>query len=148
MLKLDVDRGNKRVLTQLAQSDDATRRGIRQFWFALGKTLLKSFNRAVLQKPRSGRVYLTRKNGRTRRHVASRPGESPANLTGTYRKSADYQLRGANEMLFGVDAPYGAFLENGTRRMKARPGLGNAVAQTEGESIATAASLIERELHK
>jgi len=146
MLKFEADRNNKQVMIQLDEQADRTRRGIRQFWFALGKTLLKDFNKAVLAKPRSGKVYLVRRGKTRRRHVASKAGESPANLSGTYRRSTGYQLRGSNEMLFGADAPYAAFLENGTNKMKPRPGLGNAVKSTEGEALSTAADLIEREL--
>lgn len=143
MLNFQADHSNKRVYAHLDASDDNTRRGIRQFWFALGKALLKSFNAAVLAKPRAGRVYRSK---RGRKHVASLPGESPANRTGNYRKAAGFQIRGAMEMQFGDSAEYAGFLENGTSRMRARPGLGNAVSSVEGESIATASALIEREL--
>ena len=146
MLRFESDPVNKQVITQLNELDDRTRRGIRQFWFALGKSLSKSFNKSVLEKPRSGRVYKVRRGRVTRRHVASQPGETPANLSGNYRKSIGYQIRGANEMQFGNSAEYAGFLENGTPKMAARPGLGNAVAATEGEALQDASTLIEREL--
>ncbi len=144
MLKLEIDKNNKRVMVQLSELDDRSRAGIRLFFAAFGKSLLKSFNKAVLKKPRSGRVYKIRK----RRHVASKAGESPANRTGNYRKSAGYQLRGASEMLFGATAEYAGFLENGTSKMDSRPGLGNAVSETEGESLQDAHAFIKRELLK
>ncbi len=147
MLDLISDSGNKKVFVQLDQLENRTRRGIRQFWFVFGKTLVKSLNESVLAKPRAGRVYLTRiKGGSRRRHVASRAGESPANRTGTYRKSTGYQMRGAMEMMFGAEAPYAGFLENGTPKMKPRPGLGNAVRATEGESLMQAANEVNRAL--
>jgi len=148
MLKFEPDRLNKIVDVQLSQLEDRTKQGIRRFWFAMGKTLLKSLSEAVKKKPRTGRVYLTRRNGRRGRHVASKPGESPANNTGNYLKGAGFQLRGTTEMLFGVDATYAGFLENGTSKMKARPGLANAVNESEGENLGTAADMIERELIK
>lgn len=146
MLRFEADHRNKEVFTQLDELDDRTRRGIRQFWFALGKSLTKSFNKSVLAKPRTGRVYKVRRGRVTRRHTASNPGESPANLSGTYRKAVGYQIRGAMEMRFGNSAEYAGFLENGTSKMAARPGLGNAVAATEGEALQDASTLIEREL--
>lgn len=146
MLEFKADHNNKKVFAQLDDADDRTRRGIRQFWFALGKSLLKSFNAAVLKKPRSGRVYKIRRGKTRRRHTASKPGETPANISGNYRKSAGYRIRGAMEMQFGDSAEYAGFLENGTSKMEARPGLGNAVRDTEGESLADASTLIEREL--
>lgn len=146
MLDLQSDRANQQVFAQLNGLEDRTRRGVRRFWFALGKSLLKSFNAEVLRKPKSGRVYKIRRGKVRRRHVASAPGESPANLSGNYRKSAGYQIRGMMEMQFGAEAEYAGFLENGTSRMRARPGLGNAVRDTQGEAQLDAATLIEREL--
>lgn len=146
MLRFVSDHDNKQVFAQLDELDVRTRQGIRRFWFALGKSLLKSFNREVLRKPRHGRVYKVRRGKVRRRHTASLPGETPANLSGTYRKAAGYQLRGTMEMQFGDTAEYAGFLENGTSKMAARPGLGNAVKETEGESLQDAATLIEREL--
>lgn len=146
MLRFEADHNNKQVFAQLDELDDRTRRGIRQFWFALGKSLLKSFNAEVLRKPRSGRVYKIRRGKVKRRHTASQPGETPANISGNYRRSAGYQIRGAMEMQFGNSSEYAGFLENGTSKMAARPGLGNAVADTEGESLRDASTLIEREL--
>lgn len=148
MLKLEADHNNKQVNAQINELEDRTRRGIRQFWFTLGKSLLKSFNEAVLEKPRGGRVYRVRRGKSRRRHVASQPGESPANLSGDYRRSAGYQIRGTQEMEFGATADYAGFLENGTSKMRARPGLGNAVKANEGESRNDAADSVERELTK
>jgi len=146
MLRLEIDRRNRQAEVRLDEIQDRTRRGIRRFWFALGKTLLKSLTEAVRKKPRSGKTYITRRGGRRRRHVASRAGESPANDTGNYLRGAGFQLRGTSEMLFGVDALYAGFLENGTSKMESRPGLANAVSSTEGESIGDAVDMIEREL--
>ena len=149
MLEFQEGPGNKAVFIRLNDIDGKSRRAIRQFWFAYGKTLLKSFNEAVLKKPRSGRVYLRRiKGGAKRKHVASKAGESPANKTGTYRKSAGYQIKGEREMEFGVTSEYGGFLENGTKKMKARPGLSNAVLDTEGEGLNTAMNILENEMQK
>ncbi len=148
------DPGNRQVFVQMDELEDRTRRGIRQFWFKQGKSLLKEFNRAVLEKPRSGRVYRIRgKGGRSRRHIASQAGESPANRSGNYRKSAGYQIRGTQEMEFGAGAKYAGWLENGVpedsgSRMAARPGLGNAVRNTEGEALRDASNSVERELTK
>lgn len=140
---------NQRAFVQLGDLEDRTRRGIRRFWFFLGKTLVKSFNTSVLKKPRSGRVYTRRiKGGARRRHVASRAGETAANLTGNYRRSIGYKIRGVEEMTFGNRAEYAGFLENGTSRMAARPGLGNAVRESEGEGLSGAADFIEQEIRR
>lgn len=148
MLSFTQDPANKKVFVQLSEIDDRSRMGIRRFWFSLGKTLTKSFNREVLRKPRSGKVYKVRRGRSTRKHTASSPGETAANLSGNYRKAIGYQLRGSSEMNFGNDAEYAGFLENGTSKMKARPGLKNAVNETEGEALSSAAHLVERELKR
>ena len=146
MLEFQEGPGNKAAFIQLNDLDNRTRRGIRQFWFGYGKTLLKSFNKSVLKKPRAGRVYKRKIKGGRRRHIASKPGESPANRSGNYRKSAGYQIRGEREMLFGVTAKYGGWLENGTKKMSPRPGLLNATLDTEGEGLRDAANILENEL--
>lgn len=148
MLSFEEDHTNKQVTAQLNSLDDRTRRGIRQFWFILGKSLLKSFNAEVLRKPRSGRVYKIKRGKTRRKHTASEPGETPANISGNYRKAAGYQIQGSSQMTFGNAAEYAGFLENGTSKMEARPGLGNAVRDTEGEAQIDAANSIERELKR
>jgi HK97 gp10 family phage protein len=148
MLSFQEDHLNKQVNAQINALEDRTKRGIRQFWFLLGKSLLKSFNTAVLEKPRGGRVYKIRRGRTRRKHTASQPGETPANISGNYRRLANYQIRGTDEMLFGNAADYAGFLENGTSKMEARPGLGNAVKDVEGDAIIDAANSVEKELNR
>ena len=108
-----------------------TKAGIRATFFEVGKDLMTTFNQQVLAKNKGGRLYIrVDKAGRRRRHIASAAGQSPANRTGFYRRSAGY-LNQTTQLLFGASAPYAGFLEVGTLHMKARPGLGNAVAKNE-----------------
>lgn len=130
MIILTQDHNNKVVHLHIEGLAGATRRGIRQGLFKAGRRLHKEFNTEVLRKPKSGRTYLVRRGKTRRRHVASAPGETPANLSGAYRRSAGFKLVGDKRLVFGAGSPkvpYAKWLEDGTRKMEPRPGLGNAV---------------------
>ena len=124
---------NEAVFLKLSRASRLTEFGIRKAWFAVGKDLIASANKAVLKRPRQGRVYIVRSpSGRRRRHRASRPGESHANLTGQLRKSIQWKVRGRDlDFGYGIAKanapPYAQFVENGTTRMEARPTLLNAI---------------------
>lgn len=106
-------------------------RGVRQAWFKAGRILLTQVKKDINHKPKSGRLYRLRKGKRWVNHRASAPGETPANFSGTYRNSMGFQIQGWRRMEFGSrsgSAPYARYLETGTSRMKARPGIGNALS--------------------
>jgi HK97 gp10 family phage protein len=131
------DRNGDLVYRELVALPEAGTRAIRHAWFDYGKDLKVNANKAILAKPRYGRVYVIRgPSGRRRRHVASRPYESHANMTGRLRRSISWKVRGHTEMTFGYGvsttalntAPdYAFFVEFGTSRMVERPSLGNAI---------------------
>lgn len=133
MLEIIDPAGNKKAFESALNLDKNTRRGIRAAFFEIGKDLLDTFNKQVLDKSgKSGTIYIRKDRlGRKRRHQASDPGESPANRTGNYRRSAGYQIQGFDRLIFGVTAEHGEWLELGTSRMKPRPGLGNSVNANE-----------------
>ena len=130
------DPRNRLVFTKIEQIPELTRRSIRQGWFMLGRDLKQTASKEILRKPKGGRTYIVRTaGGRRRRHVASAPGETHANLSGKARRSLGYQVSGYQSMEFGYgvdkDAPdYVGFLEDGTARMAARPSLLNAINAT------------------
>ena len=70
-------------------------------------------------------------------HHPSKPGCPPAPDTGTLRNSIRYRVENRGNEVYGVvgttqlDPPYGAYLENGTSRMKPRPWLRPAVQDNE-----------------
>ena len=97
-------KGNRKALGLYENADKRwSRRVLRQFWFRLGKDLKAEANRAVLDRgSKSGRVYIVRgPSGRRRRHQASAPGQSHANLSGTLRKSISWKIQGTHQMDFG-----------------------------------------------
>lgn len=133
-IRVKSDRGNERTFARLDRTREFTRRSIRQAWFQLGRDLRAEANREILRRPKSGRTYFIRtRGGRRRRHVASAPGETHANLSGALRRSLSWKVRGTDSMDFGygvsgAGAPeYASFVEFGTRRMDPRPSLENAI---------------------
>jgi len=119
-----------------------TKFGIERGLFRLGKDLIQSFN-AETKKRKSGILYSV--PGRRRRIRASAPGQSPAVRTGKYKKAVGYKISGST-MRFGNSVEYAGFLETGTSRMKARPGLGNALKDNQRNGLLAMADSIESEL--
>lgn len=138
--KMEIDSRSRRVLVKAKNLKKLTRRSIRHGWFALAKDLKQTANTEILRKPKSGRVYIVRgPSGRRRRHVASAPGETHANLSGTLRRSLGWIVRGHTGMEFGygVDkaAPDYAEIELGFGKIKPRPSLENAIRETNRNSV-------------
>lgn len=105
-----------------------TRFGVEKALWQSGKDVLQEFSRQVLAKDKRGTLYIRRDRlGRGRRHRASAPGQTPANRTGNYRKSRDFSVDGAHQLAVGLRAEYAGYLEIGTSRMKARPGMANSI---------------------
>lgn len=141
-IKVIADPGNQSVIIGLKNAPSATRRGIRLGFFYLGKDLRQGARDGIKRAPKTGRLYRIR--GRRARHRASAPGEDPANLTGKLRASVGFDVKGSDSMEFGYrgSVDYGAFLEEGTNRMKKRPALLRQVNETQ----ANAREHFEREI--
>ncbi len=139
-VRFTASRGNDRVFGRIEGLEKLTRKGIRQGMARAGQTLIAVASREILKGPKTGRIYIRRDSiGRRRRHQASAPGETHANLTGTLRRSLSFQKHGATELEFGYgvssgkSAPdYARFVEFGTTKMKARPSLRNTLNSQQG----------------
>ena len=145
---------NKRAIKSAENIAARTRFGIEKAWWRSGKDIHAEFNRQVLAKNKTGRLYVRRiKGGARRRHIASAPGETPANRTGAYRKAFDFSVDGAHQLAVGVNAvgsgpsrEYPRMLEVGTSRMQPRPGLANSIRASERDIIRNLAGGIEKAL--
>ena len=154
--KLDPNKKNRRVELQIKDLHKTTVRSIRQGFFKLGSALKNELNADVLKKDKKGKVYKVRTRagkrgaGKGRRHRSSAPGQTPANITGKYRKNIAYQIHGSDKLEFGIreGAPYAKFLEEGTGRMKPRPGLGNTVKKFQGQAEEYFSNELEKGLTK
>ena len=140
--------GNRKAFQSAIDAVRNHERGIRKAFFRIGKDHTDELNRQMLEKDKEGRIYITRtRTGRRRRHRASAPGQTAANRTGRMRKGRGFQLKGAEQLEFGIrGAPYAAFLERGTRRMEARPSLRNTVNALKRNTDLHFIKALEREL--
>lgn len=111
------------------------RGGIRAALFQVGFNLVKTARDGIQRQSKKGRVY-KRRGKRARR--ASAGGQYPGIVTGQTIAAIDYDVRGADQLEFGIrdrndrkpkNLP--TFLEEGTRRMAARPTLGLSNAARE-----------------
>ena len=141
MIEFTASRENARTVRHIAKISDTMRHGLRRAWFERAVNIEKEANREILRRPKSGRTYIIRtRDGRRRRHVASAPGETHANLSGTLRRSISWKVHGWETMDFGYGisttaanpAPnYAKFVEDGTSRMEPRPSIKNAIDTTQ-----------------
>lgn len=97
----------------------------------IGQITVNENQRILRTGRRTGRIYRIR----GRDHVASAAGEPPALITGRLAKSAGYKASGWTELRVGQQAPYAAFLENGTRFIRPRVNLLLAVNNTSGTAV-------------
>ncbi|MCK4758727.1 MAG: hypothetical protein KAT69_01690 [Candidatus Aminicenantes bacterium] len=138
--------GTQRAFESAGNIAANTKFGIEKAFYFIGKDLTGEFNRQVLAKNKTGQLYIIHRGKTRRRHIASAPGETPANISGKYRKAIGFKVDGANQLIFGNSAEHANFLESGTRFMKKRPGLGNAVKASERTIIRDLSSNIEDRL--
>lgn len=141
-----IDGPSKKLITWIEHYTPNARQAIRQAFFRLGKELKRKANKEILDKTKkTGRVYWVYKNGHRRKHQASAPGETHANLTGDLRRSLSWQVHGTDELVFGYGAAddggghpvpeYADRIENGGfgrwgNYIDARPSLKNATQNT------------------
>lgn len=155
-IRLDIEGAdNNRLAFESAENIAAhTRHGVEVALWRSGKDIQGEFNRQVLAKDKTGTIYIRRiKGGARRKHQASAPGETPANRTGKYRKGFSFNVDGAHQLRIGIpavgtgpDSKYPLYLEVGTSRMEARPGLRNAIRASERDILRNLAGGIEAEL--
>ena len=149
-IKLDIvdpAGNNRRTFRSLKDIAARTRFGVEKALWLSGKDIQKEFSRQVLAKNKTGRLYIRRdRQGRGRRHIASAPGETPANRTGTYRKGFGFSVDGSHQLTIGNTVAYSGFLETGTNRMRPRPGLDNAIVSSERDIIRNLSGEIEEAL--
>lgn len=152
-IKLDIvsPSGNKRGIESAENIAANTRFGVEKALWHSGKDISAEFSRQVLAKNKTGNLYIRRiKGGARRRHIASAAGETPANRTGDYRKAFGFNVDGAHQLTIGVeaigsgpDSKYPLYLEVGTSRMQARPGLANSIKASERDIIRNLSGGIE-----
>jgi len=130
--KLELTKTKDTASRRFRSIDRDLNRGIRKGFQSIGKIQVKEIRKQVKTGTKSGRLY--RIKGRL--HRASAPGQTPANLSGLYQRSASYDVIGYRELNWGIEQPayYAGYLEDGTSKMEARPGVKNSYQKTKGLS--------------
>lgn len=127
MIKVKAGSDNEKTMKFLYELPVDLTKAIRQGFYTSGKQLVADLNKDM-KAPKSGRTYkvyrgVSGKLKKPKLHVASAPSETPAIITGKFRKSVDFAVRGNRTLEFGANesAPeYAEFLEKGTSKMQAR----------------------------
>lgn len=131
-MSIKIDARSRKAVLKIKNLEKLTRSGVEFAAYTSGKGLVKATSAEILKKPKGGVVYVRKVGGRRRKHTASAPGETHANMSGKLRRSLDFKVNPSQlEFGYGVqknDAPdYAGFVEVGTKRMTARPSLQNGI---------------------
>jgi len=128
---------NARVIKKLIGLENRTKQGIRQGMFDSGHALIESAGTEILRRPKSGRTYIIRdKLGRRRKHIASAPGETHANLTGAARKSLSFQLKGTTELEYGYGVSSSKTAPDYVEKLEeTRPSLQNSIKDKQAVMV-------------
>jgi len=102
---------NLRAYNTLSKIEHNTREGMRKALYFIGDKVTLDARRYILDKNKTGRVYLVRIGNRLKRHRASARHESPANMTGALQKSLNFTVRGYDEVEVGANVSYAGKLE-------------------------------------
>jgi len=138
----------------ILDSKQRTDAGVRKGFYLAGKSIVKESRRLMTVPPKTGRVYMVRvgvggrKLVRSRSHVSSAAGQAPAKITGALMRSVNFKVHGSNELIVGSESKYGAFLENGTIKMKPRPYLNPAIKNETKNTVKYLGNNIIKSINK
>jgi HK97 gp10 family phage protein len=139
MIELKEADTNERNVLKILIAERATNLALTYAWKEVGNLLTNKLQYMIRNGPRTGRVYTFR----GRKHQASAPGEVPANRTGKLAKSVGYEATGHHTLVFGEEAEYAGYLENGTKKMAPRPHLQVAVNEMQTVTMQTLIKFID-----
>ena len=156
MMEVKGDYNNKEIFLQIKNLKNLQDNAIRKAFYNIGKFLLKDAVADINKEPKHGRQYLVRlgRGGKTlskpKIHTASAENEAPANITGALRAAHNFSVQGNSKLIFGVEdkVNYGAYLENGTKKIKPRKWLIRAIKNNERNIENEFNHNIESELNK
>lgn len=128
---------NKKIKVAHSGLKNAITKGFRTGAFISGNLLVNDLRKSM-SETKTGRSYRVsrgiggKKLQRSRLHIASAPSETPGVITGEFRKSIDFLVRGNRNLEFGsgsngLAGAYAKFLEEGTSKMEARKPVGRTV---------------------
>jgi len=135
---IKMDSSSNVALESFNIAQKGVKQGLRMGAYISGKQLTKFLKDEMTKKGRSGRRYLIYRGlgGRLLKkaslHQASSSSEYPAVISGNFRKSIDFEVKGYSQLVFGSGANglaerYAKALEFGTSKMSARKPVGRTV---------------------
>ncbi len=99
---------NRKTFKEFLTTPRKIKKGARKGFYLNGKMLVQDVREKMTKGPKSGNTYLIYRGlggrllKRPRLHIASRPSEYPAIISGNLRKSVDFKVRGHSRMEFGA----------------------------------------------
>lgn len=129
MIKLRSGAKNRRTFIKINALDRRVKRAIHDALCEIGQSNTVHARHMIFRR-KTGRIYIIKGAF----HQASAPGEPPANLSGELARHIGYVVSGHKQMEFGDKsqqgkAPYGLFLEGGTKKMKPRKHISRTIQE-------------------
>ena len=123
MIKVTEGKNNKKNILRIVGLKLKTETAIRAALHTIGQSHVVHA-RMLMDKSKSGKQYKINWVS----HTASAPGEAPASVTGSLKKSIDYTVGANRSLTFGYRSrsgmkPYGKHLEFGTPTIEPRPNI-------------------------
>lgn len=114
---MELDKKSKKAVIVLKSLDKIIEKAARRAFYLLGKDLVKTARDGIIRGQHSGEKY------KGLRRQSSAPGEYPASQSGELQRSIDFRVEGHDTLEFGSTVQHGAYLQEGTSKMEARPFL-------------------------
>lgn len=158
MFRIIADKNNNKVQIAHAGFSNALAKGFRFGAYISGKELVSDL-REDMKKPKHGRTYRVYKGiggtklKRPRLHKASSESEIPAIITGEFRKSVDFAVRGSKRLEFGsgnegLAKKYAKALEFGSSKMAARKPIQRTAKKLQNQVNKNLSNSINKEVNK
>ena len=131
MISVTIKHESRKVLLGIPKHRMLHQDGVEKGLRFIGQQVIRHTQNLITRVPKTGRIYAFR----GRDHQASAPSEPPANRSGRLARSGKYLVSSWSRMEVGETAPYAGYLEDGTKRMAARPHLQRSVNATARDAV-------------
>ncbi len=127
MIRMKRGAQNRHAFIKIELLDKSVKSAIHSVLCEIGQSHTVHCRHLIFRR-KTGRIYIIKGAF----HQASAPGEPPANLSGELARHVGYIVSGHTQLEFGDKsqqgkAPYGMFLEHGTKKIKPRPHISRTV---------------------
>lgn len=144
MVKINDADGNKTAFESFDKASLKFTTAKRHALYRVGKYVTSKIKEKIKNPPKTGAYY----KYKGRKKQASAPGEPPANRSGFLRRSVGFVVESQNRMVVGAEAPYGVWLDKGTRRMKPRPFVSSTALGESKEVLVIMRKTLDEEMKR